>query len=179
MTLMSFNFKFFLFREPEALSMVRLRVPTQMYGHHRGEFMRRQLLSGSIALLLLGGGGSSLAEDSSGGAQATKPSQNTGTTSQNDQQLKLNEAQGRTVVQGVGSEHAQAAPSGFDGQVGTKVPDSMNAHALPSEVTAQVPQTKGLLFLRLPDRVLLIDPDEKKVIEIVGDASKNDAGGLQ
>jgi hypothetical protein len=55
----------------------------------------------------------------------------------------------------------------------------MNAHALPSEVTAQVPQTKGLLFLRLPDRVLLIDPDEKKVIEIVGDASKNDAGGLQ
>jgi hypothetical protein len=88
MTLMSFNFKFFLFREPEALSMVRLRVPTQMYGHHRGEFMRRQLLSGSIALLLLGGGGSSLAEDSSGGAQATKPSQNTGTTSQNDQQLQ-------------------------------------------------------------------------------------------
>jgi hypothetical protein len=92
--------------------------------------------------------------------------------------LKLNETQERTVVQGVGSEHAQAAPSGFDGQVGTKVPDSMSPHALPSEMTSQIPETKGLLFVRLPDWVLLIDPDEWKVLEIVAGASKSNSDAV-
>jgi hypothetical protein len=107
--------------------------------------MRLQLLLGTIALLLLGTSSFALAEHNSGARrEATALSQKTGGTSQNDQQLKLNETQERTVVQGVGSEHAQAAPSGFDGQVGTKVPDSMSPHALPSETTSQIPETKGL-----------------------------------
>jgi hypothetical protein len=147
-----------------------------MYDHHRGEFYERQLLSGSIALLLLGSGGFALSEDNSGGAQTTKPSRKP------VRPLKTINSSSSVKLRGEPSFKASAASmrrrTGFDGQVGTKVPDSMNAHVLPSEVT-QVPQTKGLLFLRLPDRVLLIDPDEKKVIEIVGDASKNDAGGLQ
>jgi hypothetical protein len=40
-------------------------------------------------------------------------------------------------------------------------------HGLPSDVTAQVPATKNLLFVKLPDRILLIDPDERQVAEII------------
>jgi hypothetical protein len=43
----------------------------------------------------------------------------------------------------------------------------MNARQLPNQVTTQVPQTKSYLFVKLPDRILLIDPDTKLVAEIV------------
>jgi hypothetical protein len=46
----------------------------------------------------------------------------------------------------------------------------MTAQALPNNVTDQVPEAKNLLFVKLPDRVLLIDPDSKLVTEIVMDA---------
>ncbi|MDR3486162.1 MAG: hypothetical protein P4M05_14795 [Bradyrhizobium sp.] len=46
----------------------------------------------------------------------------------------------------------------------------MTAQSLPSNVTDQVPETKNLLFMKLPDRVLLIDPDNKVVTELVMDS---------
>jgi hypothetical protein len=59
--------------------------------------------------------------------------------------------------------------SGAQPQVGSKVPDFMSAQALPSNVTDQVPETKRLLFIKLPDRILLIDPDSKLVAEMIMD----------
>jgi hypothetical protein len=47
----------------------------------------------------------------------------------------------------------------------------MSAQKLPNNVTDQVPDTKGLLFVKLPDRIVLIDPDTKLVTEIVMDAT--------
>jgi hypothetical protein len=38
---------------------------------------------------------------------------------------------------------------------------------LPSGVQAQVPEAKGMLFVKLPDRILLIDPDSQAVAEII------------
>ena len=43
----------------------------------------------------------------------------------------------------------------------------MTPHALLGNVTAQVPAAKNLLFVKLPDRILLIDPDEQQVAEII------------
>jgi hypothetical protein len=37
-------------------------------------------------------------------------------------------------------------------------------------VSDQVPEAKGLLFVKLPDRIVLIDPDTKLVTEIVMDS---------
>jgi hypothetical protein len=54
------------------------------------------------------------------------------------------------------------------GQVGSKPPDSLTQRQLPNDVTAQMPETKSYLFIKLPDRILLIDPDTKTVAEIVG-----------
>ena len=35
-------------------------------------------------------------------------------------------------------------------------------------MTDQVPETKRYLFIKLPDRIVLIDPDTNMVAEIVG-----------
>jgi hypothetical protein len=82
----------------------------------------------------------------------------------------LTSAQQRTVSQGLASSPSQAAPTSQP-QIGDKVPDSMAAQSMPSNVSDQVPEAKNLLFVKLPDRVLLIDPDSRLVSEIVMDDS--------
>jgi hypothetical protein len=52
----------------------------------------------------------------------------------------------------------------------------MTAQALPNGVTDQVPQVKNLLFVKLPDRVMLIDPDTKLVTEILMDSDSTTTG---
>jgi hypothetical protein len=89
----------------------------------------------------------------------------------------LTPAQQRTVSQGLASSPSQSAPTGTQPQVGDKVPDSMSAQSLPSNVTDQVPEAKNLLFVKLPDRIILIDPDSKLVSEIVMDSSGSTTTG--
>jgi hypothetical protein len=56
----------------------------------------------------------------------------------------------------------------------------MNARQLPNEVTSQVPQTRTYLFVKLPDRILLIDPQTRTVAEIVpNEAGTTGAGSPQ
>ena len=43
----------------------------------------------------------------------------------------------------------------------------MTAQFLPHNVINQIPEVEKLLFVKLPDRVILIDPDPKLVSEIV------------
>ena len=81
----------------------------------------------------------------------------------------LTSNQEQMVSQGLASSPSQPAPTGTQPQVGDKLPDSMAAQ-LPSNVTDQVPEAKQLLFVKLPDRIILIDPDTKLVSEIVMDS---------
>ena len=82
----------------------------------------------------------------------------------------LTATQQRMVSQGLSASPSQQPGTGSaQPQVGDKVPDSMTAQSLPSNVTDQVPEVKKLLFVKLPDRVILIDPDSKLVSEIVMD----------
>jgi hypothetical protein len=81
----------------------------------------------------------------------------------------LTSRQERMVSQALATAPSQPAPVGVQPQVGGKLPDSMTAQALPSDVTDQVPEAKQLLFVKLPDRIVLIDPDTQVVTEIVMD----------
>ena len=82
----------------------------------------------------------------------------------------LTSNQEQMVSQGLASSPSQSAPAGAQPQVGDKLPDSITAQQLPSNVTDQVPEAKNLLFVKLPDRIILIDPDTKLVSEIVMDS---------
>src|SRR4030081_3359922 len=84
--------------------------------------------------------------------------------------------QQQAVSQGLASSPSQPAPPGEQPQVGNKLPDSMSAQSMPGNVTDQVPQTKNLLFVKLPDRILLIDPDNKLVTQIVTDDNSSTTG---
>jgi hypothetical protein len=86
-------------------------------------------------------------------------------------QVDLTPRQEQMVSQGLAASPSQPAPAGSQPQVGSKIPDSMSAQALPSNVTDQVPEAKNLFFVKLPDRIILIDPDTKMVTEIVMEAT--------
>ena len=82
----------------------------------------------------------------------------------------LTPTQERTVSQGLANSPSQAAPTAQP-RVGDKLPDSVTAQNMPSNVADQVPEAKNLLFVKLPDRIILIDPDSRLVSEIVLDSS--------
>ncbi len=83
--------------------------------------------------------------------------------------------QQRAVSEGLASSPSQPAPVGGQPEVGATVPDSMAAQSVPSNVSDQVPAVKNLLFVKLPDRILLIDPDTKVVHEIVMNSGSDSA----
>ena len=91
-------------------------------------------------------------------------------------QPELTANQQQTVSQGLATSPSQPTPSGEQAQVGKQVPDSMSPQAMPNNVTDQVPETKNLLFVKLPDRILLIDPDNKLVTQIVTDDNSSTTG---
>ncbi|WP_426437390.1 hypothetical protein [Bradyrhizobium genosp. P] len=102
------------------------------------------------------------------GSAAAAEAQNANDAAQNDNaHPNLNPAQQQMVSTGLASTPSQPAPSGAQPQVGDKVPDSMTAQSMPHNVAEQVPEAKQLFFVKLPDRILLIDPDTKLVSEIV------------
>jgi len=82
-------------------------------------------------------------------------------------QPQLNAQQQQSVSKGLSQQPNDSTPTGYQGNVGTKLPDNVTAHPMPNNVAADVPQTKDLLFVKLPDRVLLIDPDSKIVAEML------------
>ena len=86
--------------------------------------------------------------------------------SSQQEKLNLNSTKEQAVTQGLADQPAHSVP-GFSGQVGSKPPASEKAQPLPSNVQAQVPEAKEMLFIKLPDRIVLIDPDSQAVAEIV------------
>jgi hypothetical protein len=131
----------------------------------------RHLTFGAAALyLLLFGGTVPAAAQNPGGML----NQGQGTS---QEKFNLSPSQEHNMMQVLRNEQKQTPPAAFDGHVGSKVPDSMSTKSLPDEATAQAPETKGLLFVHLPDRVLLIDPDNKAIVEIVADHTTTGSGG--
>lgn len=128
--------------------------------------MHRLLYSGALLVVL-------------GTTAAT--AQNANNTAQsNNARPNLNPTQQQMISNSLPTTPSQSAPSGAQPQVGDKIPDSMSAQSMPQNVGDQVPQAKQLLFVKLPDRILLIDPDTKLISEIVSEpATTGSAAGNQ
>jgi hypothetical protein len=135
-----------------------MRVPTHGQGENfnpRRKPMRQQLRTAAVTLVLLASAGLAAAQ--------TAPSRTPGTV--------LNQQQEQDVAQQLKSAPAQSSSTGSQTQLGSKLPDSVQTQSLPNNVTAQVPEAKNLLFVKFPDRILLIDPDTKIVAEVIMDSS--------
>jgi hypothetical protein len=114
--------------------------------------MRTPLCASTFALAVLGSVSLAGAQNAPGDMQ---------------EKLKLSQSKERQVTQGLSREQPQSA-AGYQGQVGSKPPESLSAKPMPDDVADQVPETKRYLFIKLSDRIVLIDPDTNMVAEIVG-----------
>ena len=114
--------------------------------------MRTPLRASTLAIAVLGSVSFATAQNAPGDMQ---------------EKLNLNQSKERQVTQGLSPEQPQSA-AGYQGQVGSKPPASLSTKPMPDDVADQVPETKRYLFIKLPDRIVLIDPDTNMVAEIVG-----------
>jgi hypothetical protein len=126
--------------------------------------MRTQLRAGAVTLALLGSIGFAAAQSTGGGEQ--------------QERLNLNSSQERSISQGLSGEQSQSA-LGYQGDRGSRPPESLQKKPLPSDVQAQVPQTKDYFFIKLPDRILLIDPERQLVAEIIAVPATTGGGSPQ
>jgi uncharacterized protein DUF1236 len=83
---------------------------------------------------------------------------------------QLTDDQRRAIYQMIKEKAANAAPPGAAttaAEVSTTLPTSVPLSAMPSEVTAQVPQTSGYEYAIAGDKVLLVSPANRAVVGVI------------
>ena len=90
-----------------------------------------------------------------GGAESIQP------------RLNLTQQQKQAVNRGLSNEPSQNAAADPQIRVGEPLPSSITPHVMPKPVTEPVPETKWYEFVKLPDRVLMVDPKDRSIAEII------------
>jgi len=62
--------------------------------------------------------------------------------------------------------HVQNAPGDMALTVGATVPQSV-VHPLPEQIAAKVPQVKSHVFFVKDDKIILVDPKDNKIVEVI------------
>jgi len=62
--------------------------------------------------------------------------------------------------------HVQDAPGEVPLTVGATVPQSV-VHPLPEQIAAKVPQVKSHVFFIKNDKIVLVDPKDNKIVEVI------------
>jgi hypothetical protein len=81
----------------------------------------------------------------------------------------LTDEQKRTIAQGLKDKDPQTLPPGTQAEVGKKLPEVMKLRPMPPEIYAIVPESQDVLYVRLPDRVVLLDPVAQISADIILD----------
>ena len=81
--------------------------------------------------------------------------------------LNLTQQQKQAVNRGLSNEPSQNAAADPQIRVGEPLPSSITPHVMPKSVTEPVPETKWYEFVKLPDRVLMVDPKDRSIAEII------------
>ena len=81
--------------------------------------------------------------------------------------LNLTQQQKQAVNRGLSDQPSQNAAADLQIRVGEPLPSSITPHVMPQSVTEPVPETKWYEFAKLPDRVLMVDPKDRSIAEII------------
>ena len=84
--------------------------------------------------------------------------------------LHLTDAQRKLVIDSVSSrDTGDKLPAGFNPAVGAKIPSQkkLPIHPVPPPARAKVPALKSYDYAKLPDKILLVDPMTRKVVEVI------------
>lgn len=88
--------------------------------------------------------------------------------SMTDSSLSLTAAQRQRVWNDI-SRHGviQIAPSNFTASVGATLPANIIPHMLPAEAPAHVPSLKPYDYALLRNKLLIVDPENKKIVQVI------------
>jgi hypothetical protein len=82
--------------------------------------------------------------------------------------LHLNDEQRELIREAVLTEHvAQPTPKGFEPRINTPVPAAVKGGPLPRPLVYQIEELKHYYYAKLDNDLLIIDPMNKKVVEII------------
>jgi Protein of unknown function (DUF1236) len=115
----------------------------------------------TIALLLLGGAAPAVAQDppTHPGAEANPAGV---------PNLKLTGAQKQTIYSSISNQkQKETAPATFHAAVGAVVPGSVELQSLPKTIVELIPELKDYEYAMVANQVLLVDPKNKQVVEII------------
>jgi len=85
------------------------------------------------------------------------------------QPLALTPVQRQTIYRTIVREPVQMVPPTVEYRVGTRVPVSVPLYAVPQEVAVEVPTIRRYKYMRVNDRVVLVDPVTSEVVADFGD----------
>lgn len=124
----------------------------------------------SISHFISIGLASALLVSSSGMAAATVSIGNDRVQAPKKAALQLTDAERKLVVDSVsGWDTGATLPAGFNPAVGAKIPSQkkLPIHSVPPPASLKVPVLKSYDYAKLPDKILLIDPMTRKVVEVI------------
>jgi hypothetical protein len=82
--------------------------------------------------------------------------------------LTLTPSQQRIVWRDLGKQASnQTAPSNFTASVGATIPGDVTIKAVPAKVAARVSSLKPYDFARLNDKLVIVNPNDKKVVDVI------------
>jgi len=109
---------------------------------------------------------------SNGSAPGNKDTTHATATSNRDgasQGRELDERQASDLRQRLQKDGRGAETSvNFDVRIGVNVPESVNLRELPAEVVVVYPQFRGYDFVMVQDQIIIVDPQSRGVVEVVG-----------
>jgi hypothetical protein len=89
-------------------------------------------------------------------------------TMQPKDSLSLTRQQQRTAFRDISREaSSQSAPSSFSASVGATIPGDINIQPVPAKLAARVSSLKPYDYALLPDHLLIVNPNDKKVVEVI------------
>jgi len=82
--------------------------------------------------------------------------------------LSLTRSQQRTAWRDLSKQaSSQAAPSSFTASVGATIPGDVTIKAVPAKVAARVSPLKPYDYALLQGKLLIVNPSDKKVVDVI------------
>ena len=126
--------------------------------------MNSHIRHGAIVLALLGGVGIAAAQTTPMPPAASAP----GASISQSSALQLSAQQKATIFKTVTKEKVKSPPpANLQLSVGAQVPASIELYPLPANVVSEVPAAKQYKYTVAQNQVVLVDPTNMKVVEII------------
>ena len=127
--------------------------------------MNSDIRNGAIVLALLMSVGVASAQSPT---SPTAPAAKSQDSMKQSGSLQLNAQQKAAIFQSVTKEKVKSPPpANLQVSVGAQIPASVELYPLPANIVSEVPATKTFKYTVAQNQVVIVDPTNMKVVEII------------